>query len=206
MKIILCDNRDDTRARWKNSIQPLFDDLVEITSVENLLQLLEGNGQSLLLCHEKFINSAETKELIERYPFCKIIIFSDNPDDRKAAAYLSSGVAGYANTYLSPKLMPEMIHVVNSGRVWVGVDLMRRIVSLLYEKKQGAPQGIENKASKSLTDRELQIAQFVARGKSNKIIAVELGITERTVKAHLNTVYKKTSTRSRLELALLMNR
>ena len=57
-----------------------------------------------------------------------------------------------------------------------------------------------------MSNREYQIAGLVAEGLSNLEIAEQLGITERTVKAHLGAVYAKTSTRSRLGLALMLNK
>ena len=58
----------------------------------------------------------------------------------------------------------------------------------------------------TLSDREYQIAGLVAEGMANLEIAEQLGITERTVKAHLGAIYAKTSTRGRLALALLIKR
>ena len=57
-----------------------------------------------------------------------------------------------------------------------------------------------------LTPAEHKIAELVARGQSNLEIAFNLKITERTVKAHLTSIYEKTKTGNRLGLALLINR
>jgi len=57
-----------------------------------------------------------------------------------------------------------------------------------------------------LTRAEHKVAKLVARGQSNLEIAFNLKITERTVKAHLTSIYEKTKTGSRLGLALLINR
>ena len=56
-----------------------------------------------------------------------------------------------------------------------------------------------------LTRAERNIAELVARGESNLEIAADLNITERTVKAHLTSIYEKTKTGNRLNLALLIN-
>jgi DNA-binding CsgD family transcriptional regulator len=57
-----------------------------------------------------------------------------------------------------------------------------------------------------LTKMERKVAEMVARGRTNFEIAADLKITERTVKAHLTSVYEKTKTGNRLALALLINR
>jgi DNA-binding NarL/FixJ family response regulator len=56
----------------------------------------------------------------------------------------------------------------------------------------------------SLTAREMQVAQLVARGRSNAEIALELGIKPRTVDAHLQKIYAKLDVHSRTELAYLI--
>ncbi len=57
----------------------------------------------------------------------------------------------------------------------------------------------------TLTGREVEVARAVARGSSNKEIARQLGITERTVKAHIGSVFQKLNARDRLHLALIVN-
>lgn len=54
-----------------------------------------------------------------------------------------------------------------------------------------------SRTDSSLTERELEVLQAAARGERNKVIAYKLGITERTVKAHLASIYQKFSVDSR---------
>lgn len=56
-----------------------------------------------------------------------------------------------------------------------------------------------------MTAREMEVAEQVAAGYSNKLIAAEAGITERTVKAHLNSIFRKTGIRNRVQLALAIS-
>jgi DNA-binding NarL/FixJ family response regulator len=56
-----------------------------------------------------------------------------------------------------------------------------------------------------LTARETEIAEQVAAGHSNKVIAAENGISERTVKAHLNAIFRKTGLHNRVQLALAVS-
>jgi len=57
----------------------------------------------------------------------------------------------------------------------------------------------------ALSAREHQVAQAVARGGTNKEIARAMGITERTVKAHLSAIFEKLGVRDRLQLSLIVN-
>ncbi len=71
--------------------------------------------------------------------------------------------------------------------------------------KPGVTAAGEQAQLLNLTTREYEIARLVSQGASNSTIAGQLGITESTVKSHLSAIYAKTSTRSRLSLALLVN-
>jgi len=66
-------------------------------------------------------------------------------------------------------------------------------------------QAVSGEKFRTLTVREIEVARAVARGDSNKEIARHLGITERTVKAHLSTLFEKLGVRDRLQLALAVN-
>ena len=57
-----------------------------------------------------------------------------------------------------------------------------------------------------LTRAECKVAEYVSRGRTNLEIAADLDVTERTVKAHLTSVYEKTYTGNRLSLTFLINR
>ena len=57
-----------------------------------------------------------------------------------------------------------------------------------------------------LTEREYQVAMAVGKGLNNKEIASQLGLGERTVKAHLTTTFEKLHVRDRVQLALIVNR
>ena len=140
----------------------------------------------------------------------KFFILSDQPDEDEGLTFLKLGVIGYANTYISPARLSEAVRLVISGSVWVGQKIMQRLVqdtiSAGRERDTPSKQAAETiQALKDLTEREMEIAKLVAKGESNLEIAYELDITERTVKAHLSSVYNKTSTGNRLNLALLIN-
>ncbi len=68
---------------------------------------------------------------------------------------------------------------------------------LLAHTRAGSNQGVVKQTPSPLTERELQTLCAVADGETNKGVALKLGITERTVKAHLTNVYNKLGVDSR---------
>ena len=136
----------------------------------------------------------------------KIFIFSDQPEDQEGLYFLENGAIGYANTYISSVLFNQALDVVLSGRVWIGHTLMNRLVRSLAGGKQSAEDPVVGWKDVVLTDRENEIAGLITQGHTNIDIAKILSISERTVKAHLSSIYKKTNTQGRLQLALMLHK
>jgi len=98
--------------------------------------------------------------------------------------------------------LQQVSQVVEVGGLWLGVDLMRQLVFATANIIQAIP---EKSHFDSLSAREQDVAKAVAEGKSNKEVARELDITERTVKAHLSAVFEKLKVRDRLHLVLVLS-
>jgi DNA-binding NarL/FixJ family response regulator len=96
--------------------------------------------------------------------------------------------------------------VITSGAVWLGQKVMQRLILDSYAKTKEKAVADSEKKLDSLTKREREIANLISQGQTNLEIAANLDIAERTVKAHLSSIYEKTKTGSRLNLALLINR
>ena len=91
-----------------------------------------------------------------------------------------------------------------TAAIWVGESLLAR---LLRATSHALPASQPDATwTQSLTERECQVASAVADGAANKEIARQLGITERTVKAHTGAIFQKLGVRDRLQLSLLIHR
>lgn len=135
------------------------------------------------------------------------VVLSDRPTDEEALAAFSSGARGYCNTHAAAQVLVQVAAVVSQGGLWIGESLMQRLVGATARLQTLASgSALQNKAwSVGLTDREREVASTLARGASNKEIARTLGITERTVKAHVGAILEKLQVRDRLQLSLIVN-
>jgi len=132
----------------------------------------------------------------------------------EARQLLALGASGYVHYLAVPQVLISVADAVASGSMWLGADLMRQLVlssaKLFEDIEHIAPvtkvesQELTQLLSK-LTERERAVADCAAHGKTNKEIARELDITERTVKAHLGSVFEKCEIRDRLQLVLIMS-
>ncbi len=130
-----------------------------------------------------------------------LVVISLVPDQEHALAALAAGARGYCHALATPEMLRDVAAAVSHGGLWVGPELMNRLIRSLPAAAVPKSNGAENDLA-SLTDRERETAQLVASGFSNKEIARRLDITERTVKAHLSAIFAKLGLRDRLQLAL----
>ena len=136
-----------------------------------------------------------------------LVILSDAPDEELVMQALSLGGSGCCNAYAAPEVLRQVALVVENGGLWVGQSLLQRLVGAtsraLATGQKSAQQG--NDWLRSLTEREVEVARLVAGGSSNREVAEQLAVTERTVKAHLTTIFEKLAIRDRLQLSLKVN-
>jgi DNA-binding NarL/FixJ family response regulator len=130
------------------------------------------------------------------------VVMSDVPTDAEALAVFAAGARGYCNSHATPETLKQVASVVLQGGMWVGESLMQLLVTRSAQVVK-APESAR-KLAEVLTNRELEVARTVVTGASNKEIARELGITERTVKAHVGAIFEKLQVRDRLQLAMLI--
>lgn len=122
-------------------------------------------------------------------------------DVRQARNLLSMGVKGYVHAFATTELFVRIQDVIISGGAWLGASLLQQLLVNINKTVEERPKAIEG-----LTQRESAVAKSVAAGKSNKEVAMELGITERTVKAHLSSCFNKLNVRDRMQLSLAINK
>ncbi len=128
-----------------------------------------------------------------------ILAASSQPDDDEGLAVLNAGASGYCHSHAPLDTLRQALDVVASGELWVGRALLSRLLRLVDTRLPRS--GLADWAG-PLTEREREVAQRAATGDSNQAIGTALGITERTVKAHLKAVFEKLAVTDRLQLAL----
>jgi len=146
----------------------------------------------------------------------KVVVLSLTPNNEEALSVIQQGAVGYGHSLSTGSQLREMNLVVKHDGLWVGNQLLKKILvslgnddvlrkpptaDLSSEKTTNRADDLLNK----LSNREKAVALEVARGASNQEISVILTIKERTVKAHITSIFGKLNVRNRVELALLLN-
>jgi len=140
----------------------------------------------------------------------RIIVIEGKPGRMVDQVMLfKAGAHGFCADTIKPALLLKAVRTVCSGEIWVPRKLISQLISELANAVEAGHQNIDpliSKTMESLTPRELEVARMVHLGGNNKMIARELDISERTVKAHLSAIFRKLDIENRLHLALYFNK
>jgi DNA-binding NarL/FixJ family response regulator len=128
------------------------------------------------------------RELRERVPTARAIVLSSFIDDEKLFPAVRAGAAGYLLKDVQPQELVQAIRTVHAG----GALLHPKVASRLLEEISTDP----------LTPREREVLSLIGRGMANKVIARELSLSEKTVKAHVSSILAKLGVTDRTQAAL----
>lgn len=131
----------------------------------------------------------------------RVVVLTQSENTQQAKQVLELGASGYLHYLAAVSVLEQVSQVIQVGGLWLGADLMRQLVSATANILK--PAAVSN--LDGLTQREKSVAEAVAAGKTNKEVARDLDITERTVKAHLGSIFDKLKVRDRLQLVLVMS-
>jgi len=140
------------------------------------------------------------------HPDAAVVVLSTDLQDEQGLRALQAGARGYAHLLAVPAVLREVAAVVIHGGLWVGPSLLQRLMRATQAAlNRQIPRPAAELDLSALSVREVQVARAVAAGHSNKEVARQLDITERTVKAHLGAIFEKWGLRDRVQLVLRMN-
>ena len=134
-----------------------------------------------------------------RHP--RVIVLTSFLDDDRLLPALEAGAAGYLLKNSQPAELARAVRAAQAGEAIIDPTAAARLVDALSDTdrpRAGADASLEH-----LTGREREVLALIARGRSNKRIALELGISEKTVKTHVGHVLAKLGVTDRTQAALL---
>ena len=184
----------------RRTVQSAFSLDVKIYSEANELEQERRNLPKLILL-SLIANNSETNanvlgSLCKIAPQIPIIVLANKDDAEMAKAAISYGAKGFIPVTSEFEIAIEAMRFVLAGGTYVPIDYMFRRAG------QGDYPPLPLSASEMMTARELAVVRAVQRGKSNKVIAYELGMCEGTVKVHLRRIMKKWNAKNRTDVAI----
>ena len=137
-----------------------------------------------------------TRQIINDSPDMKVVALSMYPDKRFVAEMLKAGASGYLLKNCAFKELVNAIRIVTDNQIY----LSPRIAGVVVGDYVGQLSKKGSSAFSALTDREREVLQLLAEGKSTKQIASRLNLSTKTIDSHRQQIMKKLSIRSVAEL------
>jgi len=140
-----------------------------------------------------------TKRIKELYPSVAVLILTAYDYDQYIFALLEAGAAGYLMKGARVSELIDAIRAVYAGESVLHPVIARRVIDRMISL---APKFSEPQEAEALSGREMEVLKLTAKGISNKEIAEQLFLSQRTVQAHLGNIFNKLGVASRTEAVL----
>ncbi len=137
-----------------------------------------------------------TRRIMSSRPETRVVVFTSFSDRERILEALDAGAIGYLLKDAEPDEIHRGIQAAARGESPLAPKAAHALISARTERKP----------SSTLTDREREVLILLAQGLANKQIARRLGISEKTVKAHLTNVFQRTGVADRTQAALWAER
>lgn len=206
--ILILSTAPQSGATWQEALSKEHEVQI-VNSLETASHVIKQQPIHFIIIDGKlFDTDGVDLSLFSDYGLKSLIIGHKWAEDKQIEA-LVAGHWGYCEAEIAIQLLPKAIGSILNGDIWVNRHLVPKVISMLINMNKLHPvlpdqENIEFKNNlKMLTLRELDVAKMISTGKNNKIIASALNISERTVKAHLTSIFQKLNVQDRLRLAIL---
>ena len=146
-----------------------------------------------------------TRRIRERSPSTRILVLTSFADDHTVLPAVRAGAAGYLLKDVQPPDLARAIRTVHAGEALLAPSVATMLVEqLAAEDAAGGAggAGADRADHAHLTPRELEVLAELVRGRANKAIAFELGVSERTVKTHVSNILGKLGFTDRTQAAV----
>jgi NarL family two-component system response regulator LiaR len=198
ISVLIADDHPFVRHGLRTYLETL-DDLEVVGEASDGSEAVELAGQLLPevvlmdLVMPELDGVEATRAIRAASPSTKVIVLTSFDDDEKVFPAIKAGAAGYLLKDVHPAELAEAVRKASRGEALLAPSVAAR----LMQEVSG-----ERPAAAGLTERELEVLRLIARGMSNKLIAHELVVSEKTVKTHVSNILAKLHLADRTQAAL----
>ncbi|WP_211147071.1 response regulator transcription factor [Paenibacillus dokdonensis] len=214
MRVMIADDQGIVRDGL-NMILSLYEEInviAEAANGEELLALLQSQVPDVILMDIRMpvMNGFDATKIVKhQYPGVKVIILTTFNEDEYIFSGLKNGADGYILKDTSSKEMIKAIHAAYEGNLLLQPEITNRIIHALHTTDNTAVMNtsetpVRKDLTPLLTPREIEVAEQILQGKSNKAIGDALFLAEGTVKNYVSHILDKLELNSRAELILYL--
>lgn len=200
MKILIADNhalfRDGLSLRLKEILPDA--QIQQVSSYSQILKILAAEKDIDLLFLDVEMQDMPWQDALRQIrataPNTKIAVISASEDSRTIRLILATGINGYISKRIEIKEFFNAVQFILEGGVYVPA----------IQNDNGFYNNLSGKSGsiKTLTNRQSQVLDLIAQGKSNKQIAYDMGVSESTVKLHINALLRSLHVSNRTQAVI----
>lgn len=202
MKVLIADEqslfRDGLTLRLKEINQNI--DILQSSSLTEMLQILSSEPNTDILILDIDLAGFSAEETIKNIqnisPSAKIIAISSSEDAHNIKNILSLGAKGYIPKRSDSNILSGALKLILDGGTYIP-PVMLKTDSISKSTSPTLPP-----LKKNLTNRQSQVLDLIAQGKSNKQIAYDMGVSEATVKLHINALLRSLKVNNRTQAVI----
>ena len=200
MKILIADDHALFRDGLALYLEKLAPDVViaQAGSYSQMFKLLASDDKIDFVFFDFEMNDMSWQEALEilkqNSNKTAFVIISGAEDNRTIKTILSAGAKGYIPKRSDTKVLNNALRLILDGGTYVPPNLIENIAS--------NPLNSKNSGTKNLTYRQSQVLDLIAQGKSNKQIAFDMGVSESTVKLHINALLRSLHVSNRTQAVI----
>ena len=178
-----------------------FTVLAVVQTVEEALQQMREHQSDVILIDAHLPHTMTvtiTKQLTHDFPHVHVLLLGATEAEAQIQSYVEAGASGYILKNTSFHELKSAIELVTRGETMCSPHIAHTMFARLSELAQTSNRGMLHEPV-ILSDRELEILQLIAEGRSNRQIADHLCLSPHTVKNHVHNILKKLRVQRRLE-------
>jgi len=201
IKLVLAISHNLYRESLKELIKHESDIVIirEVSRYSDILPMIDDNDIDVLFLDPNLsgLNIMEYLGSVrDRRSPLKILLMLNSRDNEMVVNALCLGVKGCLDMDSSADQFVQAVRSVSNEEIWAEVNLISKALNKILNTKKFSLNDLKSK----LTNKEEKIARLILQGHSNKEIAKELFISEKTVKTHVGHIFKKLGIKSRFQL------
>lgn len=201
MKILIADDHALFRDGLGMRLEQLYPNIIilQASNFGQALKILEENNQVELIILDLDMPDMSWEEgfaaMRQKAKEARFVVVSASEDVRNIRKTLGEGACGYIPKRSDPKILSRALQLILDGGTYLPPELLD--VAMPAENK-----GESKTKNKTLTARQMQVLELIAQGLSNKQIAYEMGVSEATVKLHINALLRAIGVTNRTQAVI----
>ena len=200
IRVLLADDHTIVRAGIRRFLEQPGD--IEIVAeaqdgeeARNLIEQHKPDMAVLDIQMPKASGIEVTRWIRANMPGVGVLILTAYDDTPYVMGVLQAGANGYVLKTASPEELIQAVYDVHAGKSALDQTIARKVMTQMFDQHKASTYP-------PLTDREMEVLRLTAKGYTNKAIAVQLDISDRTVQGHLAHIFDKLQADSRTEAVM----